>query len=158
MNTTEFSRLPYRNVILISVGTVFGTLSVILTVMLVSAVLWPIVPNLKVIEQLRWILIYAAVGAMIASAICVVMLAPMLILWRVFFNLLRERSYSLPQAAKLTAGSLSFMTTIFVAAFAEWKGAVHFPLPIWPFVMVPVGISVFLANYLSYDRSGAVWK
>lgn len=158
MKDSEFSQMPYRNVLLIGVGTVFGSLGAILAGMLVIGVLWPPVPDSGLIELFRAISIYAIVGAMIAAVICLVLVAPMLLLWHPVFILFRRRGYALPQAAMASAAGMSFFGAVGVCAFAELKGAAHFPPLVWPFVMVPVGISVFLANYLSFDRSGAVWE
>ncbi|WP_054004769.1 hypothetical protein [Cypionkella psychrotolerans] len=157
MKDSEFSHMPYRNVVLVGVGTVFGTLGVILLAMLGEAVVWPVDPDTTLDDLLRGLLLYAIVGGMIASGICVVLVAPMLLLWDPVFILFRRRGYALPQAAMASAGVLSFLATLGILVSFEWMER---PLPLvgWPFVSVPVIIAVFLARYFSFVRSGAVWE
>lgn len=158
MQNVGFSQIPYRNVVLIGIGTVFGTMGFILVALLLSPVLWSPAPRLDAVELLKFVPIYVFVGVILATAICLVLAAPMLLLWRPIFILFRKRGLSLPAAAMASAGGMAFLGTIGVCSFAQWNGAAKFPAYVWPIVIVPVGISVFLANRLSYDRSGAVWE
>lgn len=158
MTDNEFSQMPYRNVVLIGVGTVFGTLGVFLAAMLGGTFIWSHKPILNLPDALNVIMLNAVVGGLIALAMCMALVVPMVALWNLTFNRFRRRGYTLPRAAMTTAGLLALFANlagvmVFAMCVSSWK-----PFLMITFVTVPTAIAVVLARYFSYDRRGAVWE
>jgi hypothetical protein len=132
-------------ILLVGVGTVFGTLGVVLAAMLLFS-LFSETSDLSVRDAFAWVAIYGFVGVGLAAMICVVVALPLLILFRVLNAHLRKKGLGMRKSAMISAGCLSFVGTVSVISVAVANQAMFLPVMAWPSVLVPVLISVLLAR------------
>jgi hypothetical protein len=153
------SETRYGRIFLIGVGTVFGTLGVIILAMIIATL--NTVGLIGGISQgLKWVALYGFVGALIAAFICAVTALPMMLLWVPIFKYLIRKGYRETPAAMMTAGLLAFVAS--VAVIGWWGGWVIYDtvhadgqvarvVAAGAMVSVAVGLAVALA-WASFRR------
>ena len=137
-------------VLILGVGTVFGTLGVVMAAMLLYS-LFSGTSDVSAKDAFVWVTIYGLVGAVLAAMICVVVALPLLILFRILFSQLRKKGLGTRHSAMISAGCLSFGATVSVISGAVASKAMFLPVVAWPSVLLPALLTLLLANWMFSD-------
>jgi hypothetical protein len=137
-------------VLILGVGTVFGTLGVVLAAMLLYS-LFSGTSDLSAKDTMMWLTLYGFIGAVLAAMICVVVALPLLILFRLLFSQLRKKGFGTRRSAMISAGCLSLLGTVSVILVAVANKATFLPVAAWPSVLLPALLTLLLARRMFSD-------
>jgi hypothetical protein len=134
--------------LMLGIGTVFGTLVFLMVVLIFGSILVsPELPSLQ--EFSLGLLLYGGFGAVFASAICLVGSVPLILLFRSLFSALRNHGLAARLSAMMTSGFLALLCTVVVVGAAHIFEAIRVPPLAWPMVIVPALLAVGLSTRLT---------
>jgi hypothetical protein len=151
------AELNILTLLLLGVGTVFGTLGVVLLLIVLEG-LSSSSAHGSLESLFSWLLIYGSVGAVIAAMVCVLAAFPMVLLFRIIFFRLKLRGNGTRRSGVISAGCSSLIGTIGVVVAAVVSDFMSFPVMAWPAILIPTGIALLLARLLFSDQEETTLK